>query len=348
MLEQEDLGFVAGVLEAGKSLTAHGITLTGSFFGTPPSTAVLKAMMLLFENYEPIYRINLLPGMRPVYLGDRLNKICRFCDRTTPQVTFRKVAHAIPESTGNSALRTYHECDSCNELFGIGGGIEDHFSKWCKLSRTSSQVKGKNGVPSIKGRDHEIRLGDVGLNMQFADPNCMDMDEENKRVTIKVPTEPYIPLAVLKAFHKMALSVMPESEIAEFKETIDWIRNPDHRQPGRAYTKVIHTFIDGSPPFTLPLIYLFRRRHDDRTMPYMFFVLGFGNNLFQVTLPSSKQNDQVNTPVFAMPHSDFDRAKARTVDLGCAEEVRGEIQLSSFGFESCELKTHKISETPSL
>ncbi|GAF52381.1 hypothetical protein [Psychrobacter sp. JCM 18900] len=46
------------------------------------------------------------------------NRCCRFCNKTMRDgVTFKKVAHAIPEGLGNKNIILGDECDNCNEFF---------------------------------------------------------------------------------------------------------------------------------------------------------------------------------------------------------------------------------------
>ena len=75
------------------------------------------------------------------YLGDSQNKICRFCGRKEPEVHFRKIAHAIPESLENINLFTNYECDECNHKFG--NTIEDHLNKYLFPNRIASCILGK-------------------------------------------------------------------------------------------------------------------------------------------------------------------------------------------------------------
>ena len=39
---------------------------------------------------------------------------------------------------------------------------------------------------------------------------------------------PEVPVAVCKAFAKMAVSIMPKEELESFEDTIEWVANPDH------------------------------------------------------------------------------------------------------------------------
>jgi hypothetical protein len=68
--------------------------------------------------YEDRYRIAAAWSVRPgekIFLGDKNSRICRFCGQAKPEVSFRKEAHALPESIGNKSLFTYYECDACNQ-----------------------------------------------------------------------------------------------------------------------------------------------------------------------------------------------------------------------------------------
>jgi HNH endonuclease len=49
---------------------------------------------------------------------DKSKRVCRFCGRKQPDVTFKNVAHAISESLGNKKIILYEECDECNARFG--------------------------------------------------------------------------------------------------------------------------------------------------------------------------------------------------------------------------------------
>lgn len=90
------------------------------------------------------------PSDKPFYLGTPppASRVCRFCRQQEPAVTFRMDAHLMPDFMGNRNLLSYFECDSCNYLFAK---YEDSFANYLGLSRTFSQIKGKNRkVPKYK------------------------------------------------------------------------------------------------------------------------------------------------------------------------------------------------------
>lgn len=57
------------------------------------------------RHYEIIDQRFVHPGLR-ITLGNKHAASCRFCRRAAPQVSFRKLAHAIPELLGNKSLFT--------------------------------------------------------------------------------------------------------------------------------------------------------------------------------------------------------------------------------------------------
>src|SRR5271156_6826188 len=99
------------------------------------------------EHYQIVSAWCLRPGEK-IFLGDKEKRKCRFCGETTPKVSFRKQAHALPECIGNKSLFTYYECDTCNK--GFGDGCENDFGNWSLPMRTMSRICGGNGIPTIK------------------------------------------------------------------------------------------------------------------------------------------------------------------------------------------------------
>ena len=115
--------------------------------------------------------------------------------------------------------------------------------------------------------------------------------ELTKEITVTVPQDQYTPVAVLKAFTKMALSLLPEEELPNFRAAIDWIRNANH-QVGLVKTSsfpVIYTFVPGTNPLVNSAI-LLRRGADHLSVPYMTFVLTYGNEVFQTVIPSPERD----------------------------------------------------------
>jgi hypothetical protein len=48
---------------------------------------------------------------------------------------------------------------------------------------------------------------------QHVDNPVVQFDEQKQRLCVEVPIDKYVPIAVFKAFVKMALSLLPEAEV---------------------------------------------------------------------------------------------------------------------------------------
>jgi HNH endonuclease len=280
-----------------------------------------------------------------IMLGDKKNRVCRFCGKRPPEVTFKKKAHAIPESPGNKSIATAYECDACNELFGTG--IETDFGNWSKPMRTMARIRGKNGVPTIKKVGTEpgwrIEHGDSGFRISSYehDPPYV-IEEANKRITFKLHRDPYTPVAVLKAFMKMGVSLMPESEVANFRDVIAWIRDRDHSRSFAGKAPIFYALQPGPMPNDLIAALILRRKPHIEGLPYAFFVLGYGNEVFQVMLPSREpdakiNNQQITMPPFPTPGSPFPerfpQVGRKLIDLTGRDVVKGEVWPITMGYE---------------
>ncbi|MDE2914922.1 MAG: hypothetical protein OXL68_18620 [Paracoccaceae bacterium] len=227
---------------------------------------------------------------------------CRFCGEHEPAVTFKHEAHALPAAFGNTYLFSYYECDACNHLFGEG--IENHLGNWSKPMRTLSRITGRNGVPTIKNHGHKkiwrIEHSDSGLRLKEYEQHFR-LDEEAGRLRFDVTRDTYIPTAVRKGLIKIGLTLIPDEETRYFRETYDWIRDADHSREFVTGLPVVHTRLPGPMRNDVIVLALMRRRDDIDTAPYTFFILGFGNHLLQVFLPSVSQDKCIDGKTMAFP-----------------------------------------------
>ncbi|TBE02318.1 HNH endonuclease [Rhizobium ruizarguesonis] len=252
-----------------------------------------KAVLFYDKHYDLIVNHILVPGEK-VTLGDMTNRVCRFCSRTKPEVTFKKVAHAIPEGLGNKSLVSAYECDPCNEFFG--SGIEDDLGKWSKPMRTLARISGKNGVPTLKkGGDLSWRIEydrNTGFKIEsFEHEPIFEIDEEHSQLKLKLRREAHVPLAVLKAFWKIAYTIMPEEELPNFQHLLRWIFQTPHLSVTDGNVlPVFYTFQPGPMPPDVIGVAILRRKPGLNGYPYAFLALRYGNETFQVLLPSAQHD----------------------------------------------------------
>ncbi|MDH0894429.1 MULTISPECIES: HNH endonuclease [unclassified Pseudomonas] len=305
-----------------------------------------KANIDFYEaNYDIIGQWMVRPGNK-VILGDLNKRICRFCGKQSPEVTFKKVAHAIPELLGNKSIESAYECDVCNKEFG--DGIENDLGNWSKPMRTLIRIRGKSGVPTLKkGGDKpgwRIEYDQSRLNVtSYENDPIFEVDEKNKTVTFKLRRDAYTPVAVLKAFMKIGITLLPDNEVSNFSELIEWIKEPDHSKPYLSKCPVIYAFQPGPMPNDFIVALILRRKMTVAGYPYAFLVLGYGNEVFQVPLLSEKHDGQLNGqsisihpfPVPGHPNPEqYGEPKRDVLDWTDCRVRKGEIMTMPMGYSS--------------
>ncbi len=260
-----------------------------------PMTETEKHMKFYTDNYDFIakYSCNNQDGHK-IFIDNTVKKPyrCRFCGKTEPEVQFSDNCHAISELIGNKTFFLKSECESCNKRFGKI--YEDQFAKYLGPARTLTQTRGKNGVPSYKSVDGKFRMDvtDKGVVIQEISGNNKVDFKKPGEISFKLPKDTYVPLMVFKALIFMALSIMPENELSNFTDTIDWINEGDRGLIGKEQSKynmcdysshIVERFIAGAKP--LPLSAVLLRRKAGKKVPYCIFALEFDNYGFQIIVP---------------------------------------------------------------
>jgi len=188
----------------------------------PINEIVIKDIEAILNDYNLIVskriKINNNENISREFLTDSTHKKCRFCSESYPIVKFEKDAHAIPNFMGNNKLFTKYECDSCNIYFSR---FENEMANFMLPNNTISGTKGKNGIPKYNQKGQpiiEIQKDKVLIkdasNSIFDNPKEIDLK-------IKLPT--YIPDYIYRCLIKIGLSIIPESNLSEYRETINWL-----------------------------------------------------------------------------------------------------------------------------
>ena len=292
------------------------------------------------------------PSMRPdrnrTKIGDKENQVCRFCKKSKPEVSFRSAAHAIPDSLGNRTLFTNYECDICNDFFGRG--IENDFGTWSNINRTLAGISGKRKVPGLEwagGRvENEVENERDHIKIKLDDnaPNHV-IDEEKKQLRLDIERGTYTPVAVLKTFVRIGLTLMPVEEVPNFSEALDWIQEEDHTKSRVEKCPVIRTSLPGMKLDRAEAILLIRKAAV-MGVPYAFLVLAYGYEMFQVCLPSLRDRfyDRHLTlgPCLRLLHGIdpalYREARWEVLDLCGREKVKGEQVPIQFSFGQMEIR----------
>ncbi len=252
---------------------------------------VESSIKLFEENYKILFS-NVEDPKKSYPMGKK-NKECRFCGKNHLETTFNYTSHAIPESLGNKTIICLDECDKCNKQFSET--IEDHLDKITLPYRTMNMLKGKKKIPVYKTLDNKGRLEVIGkekkeLKIESRIDSCFfELDEKNKTLRLKYTLQPHIPAAAYKALVKMALSVMPENELENFKISKNWMQELDHTKNLMNPLNVLMTFIPGINPLKETYVFLFKKFTISQKYPDCLFILCFGNIMYQIMIPSDKE-----------------------------------------------------------
>lgn len=241
------------------------------------------------EQYEVIARYPFIHESK-IRLQDHANdsaRLCRFCGRQKPDVTFKKVAHAVPEFLGNRDILSMNECDACNTF--LANNYEDHLSKWSLFARATSQIRGKKSKPTFKNPEETMRIGSSahGLEIEFTNPDLTYKPmTEGGPYSFTLPedasSQPHIPIRSAMALVKIACSICPNSQLDQCGPAIDWLMG--RGKVTISGLPVLYVFTPGPINDTESEVVLLRRKVDE-AIPYLWCVIQFSNYRLQTFVP---------------------------------------------------------------
>lgn len=232
-----------------------------------------------------------------LYVGSKVNPLCRYCGRDSSATTFKNESHAISVFLGNRTLIDRDECDACNKHFG--SFVEDHFAKYTLPNRTFARIKGRAKIPSYKDQDYEISAGDGKLAISMLRSSDLDgiLVKGGERSTFKFSTQrqPYRPTAVYKTFVKMALALMPKEDHESLGQLKQWLLADNHETLFSGDVKVIEWQMPGPMNPHRLLCYICKAKPEFEATHFKYILLvAFGNHQYQVVIPDPASEAGVN------------------------------------------------------
>lgn len=269
---------------------------------TPPSGTVAvpseptigQLLGWFYERYDFITRANFGPGAQEeeLHLGAGEPRICRYCDKGAPDVSFDQKAHALPGLIGNQWLFDLRECDQCNALFGAT--IDAHFGRWSAAWRAIERTPNREGAsPKYSAHDGAVQIESDDLNQMtivegMSEGGRYTIDPEAKTVEFKLTRRGFAPSSVFKCLVKMAVAVAPPEACESLKHLKAWIRGDEESTEAFADVLLVLS-MQTRPDVYAPGRFeyqLLRRKPDAPTdSPHMFFRLRFGGRAYQIALP---------------------------------------------------------------
>lgn len=222
------------------------------------------------QNFAKYYNMHIIDINKEhlIYIGEsnKNKRVCRFCGKSQPEVTFKNKSHAISESLGNKKIILREECDDCNKFFAKS--IEKDFIQYHSIQRTFFNIPTKNNKsPTIKGKNFAIaNNGNICISIINDDntpfvpiiPNFSQSFEFYEKIT---------PQNLYKALCKYALSIIDNEYMQYFSETIKWLKGEKTVDRLPRVVEIRHCdFIKISK--LAPLI-LYIRKGDDTKLPFL-------------------------------------------------------------------------------
>ncbi len=294
------------------------------------ATGSRQAQRLFDYTYEMVFSLLVDSRNKKQHVGNKRNRRCRYCRHRRPDTTFKSEPHAIPEFLGNHRLFTWDECDCCNCSFS---NFEQDFSRYLLPFRIVTGLRGKKKRSTSRSRYTDMEHSGGRVRVVPNEDDAIEVDYDDKSLTIKHQRQPYRPLGIYKCLTKIAISVMPEDEIPRFSNTCDWLRSEDYRAviPGNTLPVALMHFLPGPRRDGVGLR-LWRRRPRHDRHPYIVSVLYTGNFCFQTVVPNAADaSDHVNDYVFVdlsaatSPFEIYGPPLRNLLDLSSPDFVRGEV-----------------------
>lgn len=231
--------------------------------------------------------------------SDKTKRICRFCGRQTPEVSYKEVAHAISEGLGNKDLLCNEECDDCNNKLSK---TESNLMHYLDVRRAMGGILSKTSktVPSVDGKGFVIRCDKNNLAKLYLEQEWLDEQgiDYTKPFCVKLETEEIIThQGIYKALCKIVINLLPTTELKHFSETIGWINGSvmDEELPPY-YTSY------GREKVTQPTVDIFLSQKQGLE-PYCMVVVHILDVLFAFILPEvDVDKAQYKTEIAIRPH----------------------------------------------
>jgi hypothetical protein len=236
-------------------------------------------------------------------VGDAVNRVCRFCKNDKTKVSFKKTAHLLPKVIGNIYATSKYECDNCNELFGKYENDLSAFIGLLGYLETSHNygIK-KRRVYKHANSEAELYFSKRGIEIKDLKNEMFEEVKKNKLMRSKVKKKPYIPLYVYKSLVKIYLSILNESIMNSYENTISFLLSNFYDNDERLkvfyrlyYFKLNDFFID------YPLLFIFMKRkclekYEEKNnikLPDKTVVLYFKHFLYQFFIPLDKADNWI-------------------------------------------------------
>ncbi len=257
--------------------------------------------------------------------GSNMPKQCRFCLESEPTVRFKNKSHLVPQLLGRARTISLDECDSCNAAFAKH---DDELGKFTSHFRSLMQHNKKSGPPPTFKTNSGTKLEPISNILdENKDRIIKSIQSENNRVVLltqdtnqtevkitndgikfALPIDAYIPIDVFRSLLKVGFSLIDRKSLPNFEivrrilvtSAIKSSENPIFS----LHTWTIPLF---KPFYPFPVVRLYGQRDDKVEYVSKLMSIYFGNQIWQIGLPSD-QNIKSKFTILR-PHPIFEPPK---------------------------------------
>lgn len=297
------------------------------------------------ENFFDYYELyNSTTKFENIFNKSSSYKICRFCNRTSPAVTFNNIPHIIPELFGRNKITSNFECDSCNRKFQ---NYENDTATMIQHYLALTGIKSKNGIPTFKSNKinetYSTTLKTTGNERNiFFGTNLSDFeyDEKNKKFIIRFRTRRFRPFSVYKVFLKIGISLLSDEHLKKNEHFLEFLNSEKPIENGMQIWTVFR-YMKKTKYVKTPKADLFKAKKiliENSEFPEYILILQFANVAFQFFLPISVDNMEI--------HNSENTLRVEMFPLFAYEDLNYVSKLEIYDMELSE--TNKVSITDEI
>lgn len=304
-----------------------------------------KHMDLFLSKYDQYLHYQ-APPSRPKNRIPKKQRFCRFCQRQSPEVSFKNEPHIIPELLGKNYGVSDIECDACNAHFGV---YESDFAQFLGLIRSFYFVEGKGNIPnftspgeSLIARLETLTNGSSAMGITDTEHGAIYIDMSTGETTISYLKNAYTPINVFKSLVKVALTILPFEDFRFYGNILRFISHEENHEYFTQFAKIFsYTTSDRREK---PCCYIFKRKDDAENIPKHIFMLYFENFIYEFFIPlyapdsqmyENRQFSSIYCPPIIIAESDLDKCCwGEIIDFTSTEKRRKEKGLVSYQLTS--------------
>jgi len=263
-------------------------------------------------------------GGRKEWLGKPAPRVCRYCDKSPPDVSFSQEAHAIPQFLGNRKLMDNFECDTCNKYFSETA--EDSLAKFLGPYRAAAGIRGQKGYTKAKSGDNSLSFSDSGGTLIGVGPEADGFTcAEDGRMRMDMDSGPYVPQHLYRCMTKIAIALLdlcPSEWSVGLTQTKRWLLGEPAVGPCSDPPMLHLTFMPGIPSGYLRC-WLLHRLPGRTDVPSLPIVVSLGSLCLQAAVPYVEsdhclKDKKVSLPAFPVIDPAACRAPPSSWHVDCS------------------------------